>query len=494
MSDRDFSRFSPEEAQAYLFPHALGQYLGDQLTASAKTLPWVKSVPGYMAVGGGDGAIDVAVLCKKNGALQPDFIIGVNGSVPATTGKVFVYDDILLGGQDNSQQWHGLNLRQGSVARNINNAAALAGVRPVSPYQSAGYGWISMPNLNPAWYYEGQQYEDSRFLVGVSAENTTSPAVTAPAGAPTCTPSTSGGYLASGNYDVAYAWVTRINTRKCGHGITTPSPTQASVNIASGTVGSIAVTIPAPPANAIGYVVYCVEAGGTLRAVGAGTALAAGLTHTIKETMAGLAMNTRLYYLGSSQLAHGVIVNLEAASPVTWGTAASFTSGNTDPLWSPFFKDPTQLYLVPASNFTTTLKADKWNISAASMALNQTVTADGEPAIIFNSNNPSTANWLKYRSIPEMMAYAVGGYGTESSGNLSRAMWVQIRSCLTNEILWQSSWEDLHAYSSQLHNYNVGWFDFEADPSATGATKSVDILVGSRRHRAILRQPVICWS
>lgn len=489
---RDFSRFDPSEASLYKRIHNLSSRVSWPSAASSFSNPVVKSLPGYVYVGGGTST-DITALYSKDGSLNLVQDISFGGSsVIGSLGKCFVHSDILLAGSSNSVSWYGMNLRQNGVARNINNTAALAGVRPLSPWTVTGHGWVAMPNLSPAFYHDMAQWEDERYLVGVSTENTTSPVVTSPAVAPTCVASTTGGYLAAGNFDVAYAWVTRLNTRRSGQGITLPSPTQAGVVVGGATTGSIAVTIPAAPSNVTGYVVYVVSASGTLRAVGGGIALAGGTTHTVKATMAQLAMSSKLAYSGSSQMIVGSIVNLEAASPITWGTARAFTPGFTGLYWSPFQKDITQLYtLNQALNTTTTLKADKYDLVAGTIALNQTITADGEPTYINHASNTilgtSAPNCI--RMIPEMMAYAIGAPATNTAGQIVTGGLIQIRSCLTNEILKTYTDEDLNGYATTGYSgYQSGWFDFEAVDGA------VDLLGGSRKYRGVVRMPIMYFS
>ncbi len=489
---RSFAALSTTEAAYSSYIHRFPTLLGGDGSTVASTLPTVKSVPGgYIHIGGYMGG-DRNWLSSSDGRLEPKIYLS-QGQGPSVTGQVFQHSDILLFGNGyGSTLWYGMNLKQNAIARNINSAPAAPGIIPSSPSSTAGYGWVSMPALSNGWYQEGQQYQDARYLVNANTIDTTYPTVISPS-APTCTPATSGGKLADGTYGIKIAWVTRLNTRRTGQGITIASPeTTSTVSGASG-LGRIDVTIPALPLNVIGYVVFVGVSGGPWYAAGGGCI--AG-THTIKTTIAQLGLSDKLFYVGNSNLSYGTIVNLENSSPVTWGaTPATTTAKFMCPLWSPFFKDPSILYMMPAglvTNTAYTLKADKWDITVFSnlgMSLNQNVTANGEPCFINYIGNLGSYGYVWHRSIPEMMAYATGYSGWTATNSVQHPTYIQIRSCLNNEILWTYAYDHPMGYNaSQGLVYMYGFFDFETIDGAT------DLLIGDRQNRGVRRVRVICWS
>lgn len=501
---RDFSNLDPSEVRTSKQLNQFGAYMTQRLPATTYAQPSVKVLANHIYFNG-MATYDRGLLLSKDGTLTPKVILPyASGANPASVPIVIEHSDALIAWAGNSAFPYALNLRQGGVARNLNNAAALAGIIPVNPYTNAGYGFVALNNISFTPTTTGNDalsFEDSRYLIGVSAENTTSPPVTAPTGAPACTPANTGGTLvtATGTLDIAYAWVTRLSGRRMGHGITAPSPTQAAVVIpagGTGTAGSVVVAVPAAPANVVGYVVYaCQPTGGTLRVVGGGIATAAGQNHTIKATMTQLAMANRLFVSSATATLQGVMGTIENANPVTWGTARSFTSGYSGSLWSPFFKDPSIIFHLP-SFATATQKADLYDIQAGTITLAQTTTPDGRPSIILAGAGAATLNAnFCYRSIPELMAYAIGTPGQATAGVVGSGSggFIQIRSCLTNEVLASFSVEDTNAYNQTPSGY-YGFFDFEPSAEDTGATKSVDLLLASNAHRGIIRQPVVGWS
>lgn len=484
---RDFSRLNPDELLSGMTIHRFPALLHPE-TMGVLYPVWVKVLDNYIAVGG-HSTVDFGFICSKDGALQQKMIMAKNtgGSFPGNQGFIVESQDVLIGSGTNANIFYGLNFREDGLARNINNTAALPGfIPPYSPHTVAGYGWVLLNtagNLGP--YYEFYNYPASSNYVGVATENTTYPSKSPPA-APSCTPSNTGGYLEAGAYDVRIAWVTKLNTRRSNQGITLPSDETADVTVAAGSTGSIAVTIPdAADTEIKGYVVYCVEADGTPLVVGGGIA-PQGTTkvHTIKETMAGLNMANRIVTVGSASMQVTTIGTIENANPLTYGTSRTTTSGYLNQVWSPFSKDPSQIYMIQAGNVTTGLVADKYDIMAGTIALAQTVTVDGEPFNLRHTSVNAPAIAYKIIPVPSLMAYAVAGFQVTSSGSVSYPGFLILKSMMTNQILWSCPSEFIASYSTSAPTYPISFFDFEEVDGA------VDCLIGSRAHGGVLRVPV----
>jgi hypothetical protein len=260
----------------------------------------------------------------------------------------------------------------------------------------------------------------------------------------------------------------------------------------------VTINIAAAPTGATAYVVYCGQGGGTRYVCGGGIALAGGTTHTLKTTMTKQAMANRYFIHGSSQIQGNTIGTIENANPITYGTARTYTSSHYDSVWSPFFKDPSQIYClqVGGGGGSTTLKADLFDIQAGTINLNQTTTADGQPAVIYNGNEQLSATAMYLRSIPELMAYACCAYPYVTSATaIPQPGRIIIRSCMTNEVLAVYGEEDIVTYAQNTGgggSYNYGHADFEPYYTDIGSTvtPSVDLLMASRNDRAVFRRPV----
>lgn len=470
------------------------------LASTSETAIALKNINGFICVGAGTSGQDVGpLLLSKDGSLNPVWVGGTGTNGPGYYGMCAAVQDVLISNHYASGTMYGMNLREDGVERLINNSAALSGFRPLST--SVTEGWVALNGSTNTATKEPEHYADERFLIGVSASNTTyygtGSAVADPTTAPTCTPSATDGTLAAGDYDVAYAWVTRRNMRATGQGITTPSSTQEDITVGGATTGSITVDIPVPPTGVTAYVVYAAEANGTLRVVGGGIALAAGTTHVIKETMAGLNMASRLFIRTDSTIRQAVVGTIENANPITHGTSRTLTSQFTGILWSPFFRDTTQVNFLSAQG-QGVRKADKLDIIADTIALNQTVTADGAPCV-YGASGGWTGQFVQYRSIPELMAYAVIFTPSSSAGASAGLTFVQIRSCMTNEILTTIVAPNVTAYTQgqtvSASNYAVGTYDFiEEYEDAGNATKAVSLLIPSRRDRGIWKRRIGWFS
>lgn len=170
--------------------------------------------------------------------------------------------------------------------------------------------------------------------------------IPAPSAAPTCTPSTSGGSLATGNYDVSFAWIS-------ASGETVESTAQANVNIASGSTGKITVTIPILPSGFVlrgggkkDFAVYANTAGNARRYIGGGTASVSATTAfditaiPAVGTLTSIGATVDNPLLVTTASAH----NLNAAN-LDEGGAAIYLSGNA--------RVPDGLYHIAALSTTT---------------------------------------------------------------------------------------------------------------------------------------------
>lgn len=188
--------------------------------------------------------------------------------------------------------------------------------------------------------------------------------LTAPSSAPTCTPSTSGGSLATGNYDVSYAWIS-------ASGETVESPAQTNVNIASGSSGKITVTIPALPSGFLlrgggkfDFAVYANTAGNARRYIGGGTASTS--TTTAFDVTAIPAAGT-LTSIGASSDNPLVVTtasthNLDAANKDEGG-AAIYLSGNA--------RVPDGLYHIQVLSSTTFRVLDDGTVTNGGVTVKQ---------------------------------------------------------------------------------------------------------------------------
>lgn len=448
--------------------------------------PKLKKLPGYWALNNSTtgGQYEVNALLSAGGTFDIEGVF--DGNQMSCSEGIYVHSDILLATPGSSTSLYGHNLRQTGTARNINGSAG--NVTRMYHGGSTNNGWTAFSALPTQPYYASIQCEDARYLVAPASANTTYPTLADPTTAPTLAQST-GGYLADTTYYVKLAWVTKTNIYRCAQGITLPT-SEANIVVSAGSgTASINVTVPQRPTNAVGYVVYIGTVSGTLYACGGGTGSASGTsTHNIKATMAALNMGNHFFYINSSsQIVPATITDLEATSP-TYGTARTTTSTYNGLLWSPFFKDPTILYSLPTGGGAYNGLSDKFDIMAGTIALAQTLTVDGQPLRISSAMGAywSTMgrNDVLFRSLPEMMAYALISVPCVASG-YTKPHFVQIRSCLNNAILKSFAVEDTNPYNINIYNTDFhACGDFEC---VNGVTY---FCVASRKHRGILRYPI----
>lgn len=455
---------------------------------TAKMNPQLMCLNGYiMLCGGQNNASDRCILFKKNNQFEPEIIATVVSGSYNWCGLTYVHSDAFV--HLSLAGIHAHNLRQDGVARNLNNAASQS-VRPFygatvdTLYAYGAAAFQALPGAPTQGRQGGQfQFENERYIIAAPAVDTTYPTVAAPS-APTVSAATSGGKLADGAYYVKIAWVTKTNKYRTSQGFTAASAETSATVSGGGGAGRLDVTIPAFPTNAIGYAVYVGTTTNVNYACGGG-GNTAGVTHVVKATASQLDMGNKIFYFrdaGFQMLTMGTIENL---NPVTAATVRASTSNFWANLWSPYFKDPTQMYILPinSSGMTSTKigKADRYDMLAGTIALDQTMTFDGEP---FQNGNGASGG-VSWRSIPEMGCYATiweGGAtsGVQTPGNTM----VAVRSCFNNQLIWTWAHDEIHLYNAGVPNFPIGACDFE---TINGVTY---MLMASRRYRGIIRVPI----
>jgi hypothetical protein len=329
-------------------------------------------------------------------------------------------------------------------------------------------------------------HSDDRYLVTAPTADTSYPTIATPS-APSVSAATSGGFLADATYYGRVTWITRRNLTRTSQGETAASAEFTATVSGGGGAGRIDVTIAAIPTNVIGFVVYLGTATGAANQYAVAGGSSAG-TVVLKATMAQLAMESKIFNFSTSAVNVATIGTIENSNPITNGTSRSSTSGFYHGLWSPFFRDSTLYRLQPSATVNALGKEDHYSIPAGTIALNQNQSPDGGP-YYQRSNTYMSAVTLPV-SVPELKAFAIGNWGGTSSGVIAAASTpiIQLRSCFNNELLWSFSGENILGYSSNTSGPGSHWFDFEYYNGTTYC------LIASRRHRGVIRVPVIIWE